>query len=335
MVELGYWKPGDEIVTVAACFPTTSIRCCCTGCGRCSSTLRCRPITWTSSTWSARYPSTARRGSCSRTRSATRLTCPVYDIAERYGLRVIEDCCDALGRHTTTGTSGSAPTPLRARSSRRTTSRPARVAPCSRGTRDVIRAVESISSWGRDCWCEPGANDTCGQRFYQQFGELAIWLRPQEHDDAPRLQPQTYRRGSSLRPGSNRSAARVCICPNQKLWFSSGTAGASIWSAGSPRSHAISQPSWFGFPITIKEPGLRADLQRYLSQRGVDSRLLFAGNVTRQPYMRGRNYLVASTLEVTDKVMNDCLWIGLHPALTEEQLTHSSNCILDFFGEFA
>ena len=80
----------------------------------------------------------------------------------------------------------------------------------------------------------------------------------------------------------------------------------------------------FGFPITIKETGQRKDLQEYLKQEGIDSRLIFSGNITKQPYMKGRNFRVSGSLENTDKIMNDSLWIGCHPSLTLENLEYMS-----------
>lgn len=89
-----------------------------------------------------------------------------------------------------------------------------------------------------------------------------------------------------------------------------------------PEATANSDPSWFGFPITIKpKAGInRADVQRYLDQHKIGTRLLFAGNLTRQPYMNGRNFRNAGGLTNTDVVMNDTFWIGVYPGLTEEML---------------
>ena len=91
----------------------------------------------------------------------------------------------------------------------------------------------------------------------------------------------------------------------------------------------------FGFPITVKETGLRTQLVQYLHQEGIDTRPLFCGNVTRQPYMQGRKYKVSGSLFNSDKILEDSFWIGCHPALTTEQLDYACSKIEAFFGVFA
>jgi CDP-4-dehydro-6-deoxyglucose reductase, E1 len=101
-----------------------------------------------------------------------------------------------------------------------------------------------------------------------------------------------------------------------------------------PAATPSSDPSWFGFPLTLRANAgtRRVDLLTYLDQHRVGTRLLFAGNLTRQPYMAGRNYRVASELPRTDRIMNDTFWIGVHPALTEEMLDFSATRIENYFG---
>ncbi|HRF11455.1 MAG TPA: DegT/DnrJ/EryC1/StrS family aminotransferase, partial [Candidatus Accumulibacter phosphatis] len=95
-----------------------------------------------------------------------------------------------------------------------------------------------------------------------------------------------------------------------------------------------SDPSWFGFPLTLKPTAGcdRVDLLTYLDQYRIGTRLLFAGNVTRQPYMAGREFRVACTLTETDRVMNDTFWIGLWPGLSEEMLEFTAQKVHDFLG---
>jgi CDP-6-deoxy-D-xylo-4-hexulose-3-dehydrase len=259
----------------------------------------------------------------------------VYEIADRFGLRVIEDCCDALGAglrlQARRGARGRRyvlvlpGAPHHDRRRRRRVLAPRRRYPRRRVDR-ILGARLLVPSW-RERYLRAA--------LHAAIRRFAVWLRPQEHDNAPRIQSQTYRRGSSLRPGSDHKAAEYVSARNRNFGFLRERLERLSGMLELPEATPYSQPSWFGFPITLKESGLRNQLQRYLAQRGVDSRLLFAGNITKQPYMKGRKFLVASTLEVTDRVMNDCLWIGLHPALDDEQLSYSANCIADFFGEFA
>ena len=101
-----------------------------------------------------------------------------------------------------------------------------------------------------------------------------------------------------------------------------------------PRATPGSDPSWFGFPITIREPGLRSACQKFLLQHGIDSRLLFAGNITRQPYMKGRDFEILEPLTNTDKVMEDGFWVGVWPGLSEGDMEYMGDRIGEFFGEF-
>ncbi len=95
-----------------------------------------------------------------------------------------------------------------------------------------------------------------------------------------------------------------------------------------------SDPSWFGFPVTIREEAgiSRVDLLKYLDQHKIGLRLLFAGNLTRQPYMIGRDFRVSGALRNTDIVMNDAFWVGTYPGLTEDMLDYAAEKIAAFFG---
>ena len=95
-----------------------------------------------------------------------------------------------------------------------------------------------------------------------------------------------------------------------------------------------SEPSWFGFPVTLRDnsPVGRLELLTYLDQEKVGTRLLFAGNLVRQPYMAGRNYKIAGELLNTDRVMNNTFWIGLQPALTQDMLDYSASKIAGYLG---
>ncbi|MDR2366481.1 MAG: DegT/DnrJ/EryC1/StrS family aminotransferase, partial [Zoogloeaceae bacterium] len=101
-----------------------------------------------------------------------------------------------------------------------------------------------------------------------------------------------------------------------------------------PQATPASDPAWFGYPITLKPEAAtrRVDLLNYLDQRKIGVRLLFAGNLTRQPCMQGRAYRVSGTLVGADRIMNDTFWIGLYPGLTEEMLDYSAQCLREFFG---
>ena len=101
-----------------------------------------------------------------------------------------------------------------------------------------------------------------------------------------------------------------------------------------PEATPNSDPSWFGFPLILKESAgvARVDLLTYLDQKKIGTRLLFAGNLTRQPYMIGRNYRISGDLTNSDVVMNQTFWLGVHPGLSQEQLAYMVESIESFFG---
>lgn len=101
-----------------------------------------------------------------------------------------------------------------------------------------------------------------------------------------------------------------------------------------PEATPNSDPSWFGFPITMREdaPAARVDLLKYLDQYRIGTRLLFAGNLTRQPYMGGRSFRVPGPLENTDRIMKDTFWVGVYPGLTEATLDYIATQIETYFG---
>jgi CDP-6-deoxy-D-xylo-4-hexulose-3-dehydrase len=258
----------------------------------------------------------------------------VQDAISGRDVWLIEDCCDALGstyRGQHVGTRGAYATLSFFPAHHITTGEGGAVMSMSA---DHIRVVESVRDWGRDCWCEPGANNTCGKRFEQQFGDL-----PYGYDHK-----YTFTRlGFNLKLTELAAACGLAqserlpeIVRKRRANFSFLMDKLSSLQAhiALPEATADTSPSWFGFPITLKEKGLRNLLQRFLAGNGIDSRLLFGGNLTKQPYMKGRKHRVASELAITDRVMADSLWIGLWPGLTDEHLDFAASKIQAFFGEF-
>lgn len=253
----------------------------------------------------------------------------VRELCDRYGLWLIEDCCDALGatyegrqvgrfgdlgtlsfypaHHITMGEGGAVFTdaPL------------------------LKRIVESFRDWGRDCYCGPGEDNTCHKRFCWQLGEL-----PQGYDHK-----YTYSHlGYNLKITDMQAACALAqmdrvddfIAARKRnfAWLSDRLAGCTEQLI-LPHATPGSDPSWFGYPLTLRDGcGVeRLDLLRHLDSLNVGTRLLFAGNLTRQPYMKDQQYRVASDLSVTDKVMKDTFWIGLWPGLGEAHLEHAASSI--------
>ncbi|MCI1037114.1 lipopolysaccharide biosynthesis protein RfbH [Pseudomonas putida] len=253
----------------------------------------------------------------------------VRALCDKYGLWLIEDCCDALGstyqgrmvggfgdigtlsfypaHHITMGEGGAVFTdsPL------------------------LKRIIESYRDWGRDCYCAPGEDNTCSKRFCWQMGDL-----PQGYDHK-----YTYSHlGYNLKITDMQAACAlaqmdrvddfVAARKRNFAWLSDRLAGCADQLI-LPQATCDSDPSWFGYPITLRDGcGInRVELVRYLDEQGVGTRLLFAGNLTRQPYMQGLNYRVSGELPVTDKIMNDTFWIGLWPGLSDAHLEHAASHI--------
>lgn len=252
--------------------------------------------------------------------------------AEAHGLWLVEDCCDALGstwKGRKVGTFGHLAT---------LSFYPAHHITMGEGgavlTNDpTLRQIaESFRDWGRDCWCKPGCDNTCGKRFGWQLGSL-----PQGYDHK-----YTYSHiGYNLKITDMQAACGLAqldrlggFIATRKRNFEH--LGAALADARDflvlPEATPGSDPSWFGYPITLRpEAGVnRVDLLQYLDQHKIGTRLLFAGNLVRQPSMAGRNFRVVGELPVADRIMRDTFWIGVWPGLTEAQLGYTAGLIRQF-----
>jgi len=189
--------------------------------------------------------------------------------------------------------------------------------------------IESFRDWGRDCYCAPGEDNSCGKRFCWQLGDL-----PEGYDHK-----YTYSHiGYNLKITDLQAACGLAQMDRLEgfidarkrnfAWLKQRLKDCEDWLI-LPEATPQSDPSWFGFPITIRpESGIqRVELLRHLDQHKIGTRLLFAGNLTRQPYMKGQHYRVSGDLTQTDIVMNHTFWIGVQPALTEEMLEYAAGCI--------
>jgi CDP-6-deoxy-D-xylo-4-hexulose-3-dehydrase len=255
-------------------------------------------------------------------------------LCKKYNLWLVEDCCDALGstyNGQLVGTFGDIGT---------LSFYPAHHITMGEGgavftnNPDLKRIAESFRDWGRDCYCAPGKDNTCGRRFSQQFGSL-----PEGYDHK-----YTYSHlGYNLKITDMQAACGLAQLEKAPLFIQQRKDHFAFLKerlAGCeeflilPEATPHSDPSWFGFPITLREdsPVSRVDLLQYLDQNRVGTRLLFAGNLTRQPYMVGRNYRVSGDLTNTDIVMNNTFWIGVQPALTEAMMDFSASKIEAFLG---
>ena len=241
----------------------------------------------------------------------------VMRVAEKYNLWVVEDCCDALGatyngqgvgtfghigtlsfypaHHITMGEGGAV-----------FTQKPM-----------LKRVIESMRDWGRDCWCAPGQDNTCGKRFARKLGQL-----PAGYDHK-----YTYSHvGYNLKITDMQAAIGLTQLDRVDEFIAARQRNFDLLSQvfGEwedvfilPKPTPNSQPSWFGFPLTVRpESGIDRDaLVQYLNDQKIATRLLFGGNLLRQPYMKGRNYRVVGDLTNADLVTENTFWIGLFPGL--------------------
>ncbi|MBY0238302.1 MAG: lipopolysaccharide biosynthesis protein RfbH [Burkholderiaceae bacterium] len=255
-------------------------------------------------------------------------------ICKKYNLWLIEDCCDALGatyRGQMVGTFGDIGT---------MSFYPAHHITMGEGgavftnNPELKMIAESFRDWGRDCYCPPGKDNTCGKRFCWKLGTL-----PEGYDHK-----YTYSHlGYNLKITDMQAACGLAQLERAPGFIQARKDNFAFLKQRLqtcsdflilPEATEHSDPSWFGFPMTIKPESnvSRVDLLQYLDQHKIGTRLLFAGNLTRQPYMVGRNYRVSGELTNTDRVMNDTFWIGVYPGLTQEMLEYAATKIEEFFG---
>jgi CDP-6-deoxy-D-xylo-4-hexulose-3-dehydrase len=193
------------------------------------------------------------------------------------------------------------------------------------------KLVESFRDWGRDCWCAPGCDNTCGRRFGWQLGDL-----PFGYDHK-----YVYSRlGFNLKATDLQAAVGVAqldkldgfIAARRRNWqrISDGLAGLDELVL--PRATEGSEPSWFGFALTVHpDAGFdRFDIVRHLEDQRIGTRLLFAGNLLRQPAYRDLPHRVVGDLTNTDVVAERTFWVGCYPGLSDPMLDHMIGTIRDF-----
>lgn len=258
----------------------------------------------------------------------------VREICDKHNLWLVEDCCDALGATydgKMVGTWGDIAT-LSFYPAHHITMGEGGAVFTNNPTLKVI--AESFRDWGRDCYCAPGCDDTCGKRFNQQFGTL-----PHGYDHK-----YVYGHlGYNLKITDMQAACGLAqlerapefIATRKRNYqlLKDKLAGLSEFlevAEATPNS----DPSWFGFPVTLKESSgvQRLDLLKYLDQHKIGTRLLFAGNLTRQPYFQDVEYRVVGELTNTDRTMNQTFWLGVQPSLNEEHFEFVSEKLEEFFG---
>lgn len=325
-------KPGDEIITVAAGFPTTINPMLQFGCIPVFLDIDIPTYNIKAEQIESSITPKTKAIMIAHTLGNPFNLDVVMSIAKKYNLWVIEDDCDSLGatyNEKKTGTFGDLAT---------LSFYPAHHITMGEGGAVLVnnaqlkKITESFRDWGRDCWCPPGKDNTCGERYCQKLGDL-----PEGYDHK-----YTYSHiGFNLKATDMQAAVGLSQLnkadafiekrrENHKLLYNKLKPLEEYFIL--PEATKNSNPSWFGFMLTIRD-GVninRNKLVEYLENNKIGTRLLFGGNLTKQPAYKKSNYRIINTLENTDKIMNDGFWLGVWPGLNESHYDY----ILNIFNSF-
>jgi CDP-6-deoxy-D-xylo-4-hexulose-3-dehydrase len=327
-------RPGDEVITVAAGFPTTV-----------NPIFQNRLVPVFVDVTLPGYEIDVTKLEAARSEKTRAVMMAhtlgnVFDLdavtsfCKTYNLWLIEDCCDALGstwKGRKVGTFGDIAT---------VSFYPAHHITMGEGgavltnTPALQVLIDSFRDWGRDCWCEPGVDNTCGKRFDWQLGTL-----PCGYDHK-----YTYSHvGYNLKATDMQAALGHSQIDKLPEFIARRKANFGYLKAALkpledvlllPEATPGSDPSWFGFPIGVRDeaPFTRDQLTAALEAKKIGTRLLFAGNLLRQPAYEGWEYRVVGEMTNTDFVMNNVFWIGVFPGLTDEMLGFIVATAIEFVG---
>jgi CDP-6-deoxy-D-xylo-4-hexulose-3-dehydrase len=250
----------------------------------------------------------------------------VVAFARENDLYLIEDCCDALGatyRDRSVGSFGDVAT-VSFYPAHQITMGEGGVVLTNRAS--TYKLLQSYRDWGRDCWCEPGKDNTCGKRFGWKLGRL-----PHGYDHK-----YTYSHiGYNMKVTDMQAAIGVSQLAKADIFVSKRRENFAAYTRAFvdegfdehfilPQATAHSNPSWFGFLLTIHKdsPLKRNDVVRFLEDHKIGTRQLFAGNLTKQPAFKDVEYRISGSLHTTDQIMNDSFWIGVWPGIGPEQRSY-------------
>ena len=324
-------KPGDEVITVAAGFPTTVNPIIQNGLIPVFLDVTLPTYQVDVSQLEAALSDKTKAIMIAHTLGNPFELKAVSAFAKKHKLWLVEDCCDALGatfEGKKVGTFGDLATCSFYPAHHLTMGEGG----CVLTDSPLLKTlVESYRDWGRDCWCDPGKDNTCGKRFGWQLGEL-----PFGYDHK-----YTYSHiGYNLKLTDMQAAIGVSQLKKLPGFIAARNENFRRLTEGLqdlqeyfvlPEATPGSEPSWFGFPMAVRaEAGFTRDwLIRFLEERKISTRLVFAGNLTRQPAYKDLEYRKVSGLEVSDVVMNRSFWIGVYPGLGQEQIGY----VVDVFHE--
>ncbi|MEA2286569.1 MAG: CDP-4-dehydro-6-deoxyglucose reductase [Solirubrobacteraceae bacterium] len=330
-------KPGDEVITVAAGFPTTVNPLVQNGLVPVFVDVQLPTYNIDPAQLEAAISHRTRAVVIAHTLGNPFDLGAVTALCRRHDLLLVEDCCDALGatydgrpvgsfgelatlsfypaHHITTGEGGAVLT--------------------NRGV--MKRIVEIVRDWGRDCWCDPGCDNTCGKRFSQRFGTL-----PEGYDHK-----YVYSHlGYNLKATDMQAAVGHAQLQRLDEFVAARRANhAFLREALSeledvlvlPEATPSSDPSWFGFALTVREeaPFRRPELIRHLEGRGIATRLMFGGNLVRQPAYSESEHRVAGDLRGADSIAERAFWVGTYPGITDQMVDWMVESIREFAGRYA
>ncbi len=324
--------PGDEIITVAAGFPTTINPALMYGCKLVFIDVDIPTYNIKAADIESAVTPKTKAIMVAHTLGNPFDLKTVMEVAKKYKLWVIEDDCDSLGatyNGKKTGTFGDLAT---------VSFYPAHHITMGEGGAVLInngklkKIVESFRDWGRDCWCAPGMDNTCGIRFEHELGDL-----PQGYDHK-----YTYSHiGFNLKVTDMQAAIGVSQLRKADMFVQRRRENFNLLRERLtqfedrlilPEPTINSDPSWFGFLITLREGmGDRNELTKHLEASKIGTRLLFGGNLTKQPAYKGASYRIHTNLDNTDIVMNRSFWIGLWPGLNEDHFDYIATTFKEYF----
>lgn len=327
-------KPGDEVATVAMGFPTTVNPIIQNGLRTVVVDVDRRTLDVDTAMLQEAIGPRTRAIMLAHTLGNPFDVAAVRGLCEAHDLWLIEDSCDALGSTycgERTGSFGDTATCSFYPAHHITTGEGGMVFVKSPL---VKRQAESFRDWGRDCYCETGCDNTCLKRFEWQLGEL-----PEGYDHKYIYSHIGYNlKATDLQAALGLSQLRRLdefVARRRNNFDHLEKRFAGVEGIEVAQATVNSEPSWFGFPITLADdlPINREALLRFLDERKIGTRLMFAGNILRQPAYQDVEFRLVGNLENTDRVMRRTFWIGLFPGLTEPMLDFAADSIIEFITD--